>query len=125
MGRRRCRASGVSHAPKAAVLSRRMTAHNSPPFDTQAQGGADGELQRLLRIELMFKRKKGEVFAVYEFGTGLTPDSDEAVRLGTLAQVRLLLRVAAPRACYARVVRNPRTCTSVRTVHTSPTDHAC
>ena len=26
--------SGVSHAPKAAVLSRRMTAHNSPPFDT-------------------------------------------------------------------------------------------
>ena len=52
----------------------------------------EGDFQALIRIEVSFKRKKGEYFACYDFGTSITPDSDQMVRIGTLALIRLLLR---------------------------------
>ena len=54
-------------------------------------------------MEIKFTRKKGENFACYDFGTVLTPDSDEMVRLGTVAMLRLLLAAASFRACYAEL----------------------
>ena len=52
-------------------------------------------------FELFFRRLKGSYFSNVQFGTSVTPDSDEMVRLGTVALCRLLLRTAAPKAVYA------------------------
>ena len=41
-----------------------------------------------IRMEVLYKRTKGHYFANYEFGNAITPDSDEMVRLGTVALVR-------------------------------------
>lgn len=60
-------------------------------------------LGKCLTMEVRFNRKKGEYFACYDFGTGITPDSDEMVRIGTLAMVRLLLATGAFRACYQKL----------------------
>ena len=62
-------------------------------------GGAgvltEGDFEALCRMEVSFKRKKGEYFACYDFGTAITPDSDQMVRIGTVAMIRLLVRCAA------------------------------
>jgi hypothetical protein len=63
----------------------------------------DKEMETLLRMEITFERKKGEYFACYDFGTAITPDSDEMVRIGTLAMIRLLIATASLRACYAKL----------------------
>ena len=63
----------------------------------------EGGFEARLRMEIKFDRKKGEYYAVYEFGTAITPDSDQMVRIGTLALVRLLLRCGSFRACYAKL----------------------
>ena len=55
------------------------------------------------RMEVVFKRKKGEYFACYDFGTAITPDSDQMVRIGVVALIRLQLRTASYRACYAKL----------------------
>ena len=55
------------------------------------------------RMEVTFARKKGEYYACYEFGTAITPDSDQMTRIGTLAMVRLLLRCGSFRACYSKL----------------------
>ena len=60
-------------------------------------------LGKFLSMEVKFNRKKGEYYACYDFGTGITPDSDEMVRMGTLAMVRLLLATGAFRACYQKL----------------------
>ena len=60
-------------------------------------------LGKFLTMEVRFNRKKGEYYACYDFGTGITPDSDEMVRIGTLAMVRLLLATGAFRACYQKL----------------------
>ena len=70
-------------------------------------GGAgvmtEGDFEALIRMEVTFARKKGEYYACYEFGTAITPDSDQMVRIGTLAMVRLLLRCGSFRACYSKL----------------------
>ena len=75
--------------------------------DAGETGGArvvtEGDFEALCRMEVTFKRKKGEYFACYEFGNALTPDSDQMIRIGTLAVLRLLLRCGSFRACYARL----------------------
>ena len=58
---------------------------------------------KFVTMEVKFNRKKGEYFACYDFGTGITPDSDEMVRMGTLAMVRLRLATGAFRACYQKL----------------------
>jgi hypothetical protein len=63
----------------------------------------EGDFEALCRMEITFKRKKGEYFACYDFGTGITPDSDQMVRIGTLAMIRLLLRCGSFRACYKKL----------------------
>ena len=63
----------------------------------------DGGFLARVRGEVQFKRSKGEYFACYEFGTALSPDSDEMVRLCTVGIVRLLIRTASFRACYSRL----------------------
>ena len=50
-------------------------------------------------MEVLFKRKKGEYFACYDFGTAITPDSDQMARIGVVALIRLQLRTASYRAC--------------------------
>jgi len=60
---------------------------------------SDQDVQKLLRMEISFERKKGEYFACYDFGTAITPDS-EMIRIGTLAMIRLQLATASFRACY-------------------------
>ena len=49
------------------------------------QGGAqtEGAFRALCRMQVTFKRKKGEYFACYEFGNALTPDSDQMIRIGS------------------------------------------
>ena len=47
----------------------------------------DEDVQMLLRMEITFGRKMGEYFACYDFGTAITPDSDEMVRIGTVAMI--------------------------------------
>ena len=42
----------------------------------------EGDFEALCRMEVTFKRKKGEYFACYEFGNALTPDSDQMIRGG-------------------------------------------
>ncbi len=54
-----------------------------------------------MKAEVSFKRTKGGYFAAYDFGTTLAPDSDETMRLCTVGLVRLLVRTASFRACYA------------------------
>ena len=70
-------------------------------------GGAgvmtEGDFEALIRMEVTFARKKGEYYACYEFGTAITPDSDQMTRIGTLAMVRLLLRCGSFRACYSKL----------------------
>ena len=70
-------------------------------------GGAgvmtEGDFEALIRMEVTFARKKGEYYACYEFGTAITPDSDQMVRIGTLAMVRLLLRCGSFMACYSKL----------------------
>ena len=70
-------------------------------------GGAgvmtEGDFEALIRMEVTFARKKGEYYACYEFGTAITPDSDQMMRIGTLAMVRLLLRCGSFRACYSKL----------------------
>jgi len=56
-------------------------------------------------FEIFFQRAKGQYFSNLQFGTCVTPDSDEMVRLGTVALCRLLLRTAAPKAVYAKLSR--------------------
>ena len=70
-------------------------------------GGAqtEGAFRALCRMQVTFKRKKGEYFAHYAFGTSITPDSDQMLRIGTLALLRLLLRCGSFRGCYARLSR--------------------
>ena len=63
----------------------------------------EGDFEALLRMEVTFARKKGEYYACYEFGTAITPDSDQMMRIGTLAMVRLLLRCGSFRACYSKL----------------------
>ena len=63
----------------------------------------EGDFEALCRMEITFKRKKGEYFACYEFGTAITVDSDQMVRIGTLAMIRLLLRCGSFRACYKKL----------------------
>ena len=63
----------------------------------------EGDFEALCRMEITFKRKKGEYFACYDFGTAITPDSDQMVRIGTLAMIRLMLRCGAFRACYGKL----------------------
>ena len=63
----------------------------------------EGDFEALIRMEVSFKRKKGEYFACYDFGTSITPDSDQMVRIGTLAMIRLLLRCGSFRACYKKL----------------------
>ena len=63
----------------------------------------EGDFEALSRMEVTFRRKKGEYYAKYEFGTSLTPDSDQMMRIGTLAMVRLLLRCGSFRACYSKL----------------------
>ena len=63
----------------------------------------EGDFEALIRMEVSFKRKKGEYFACYDFGTSITPDSDQMVRIGTLALIRLLLRCGSFRACYKKL----------------------
>ena len=43
----------------------------------------EGDFEALCRMEVTFKRKKGEYFACYEFGNALTPDSDQMIRIGS------------------------------------------
>ena len=45
----------------------------------------EGAFRALCRMQVTFKRKKGEYFAHYAFGTSITPDSDQMLRIGTLA----------------------------------------
>lgn len=59
----------------------------------------EGDFEALCRMEVTFKRKKGEYFACYDFGTAITPDSDQMVRIGTVGMVRLMLR------CYGVNIR--------------------
>ena len=70
-------------------------------------GGAgvmtEGDFEALIRMEVTFARKKGEYYACYEFGTAITPDSDQMVRIGTLGMIRLLFRCSSFRACYAKL----------------------
>ena len=70
-------------------------------------GGAgvttEGDFEAFIRMEVTFARKKGEYYACYEFGTAITPDSDQMMRIGTLAMVRLLLRCGSFRACYSKL----------------------
>ena len=70
-------------------------------------GGAgvmtEGDFEALIRMEVTFARKKGEYYACYKFGTAITPDSDQMMRIGTLAMVRLLLRCGSFRACYSKL----------------------
>ena len=56
---------------------------------------------RCSMVEVVAK-EKGEYFSMYNFGTCITPDSDELVRTGTVAMrmLRLLVATAAFRACY-------------------------
>ena len=48
-------------------------------------GGAgvttEGDFEALIRMEVTFARKKGEYYACYEFGTAITPDSDQMKRI--------------------------------------------
>ena len=67
------------------------------------QSLTDEHVQMMLRMEITFERKKGEYFACYDFGTAITPDSDEMVRVGTLAMIRLQLVTASYAACYAKL----------------------
>ena len=75
-------------------------------------------LGKFLSMEVKFNRKKGEYYACYDFGTGITPDSDEMVRMGTLAMVRLLLATGAFRACvtksWMRRIRRRRRCCAMK-----------
>ena len=70
-------------------------------------GGAgvltEGDFEALCRMEVSFKRKKGEYFACYDFGTAITPDSDQMVRIGTVAMIRLLVRCGSFLACYSKL----------------------
>ena len=66
------------------------------------------------RIEVRFQRKKGMYFAVYSFGTALTPDSHEMLRLCTVGMLRLLARTGSFRACYAKL--EPATANRLRLV---------
>jgi hypothetical protein len=52
-------------------------------------------------MDIIFARVKGHYFAHMAFGTSVTPDSDEMVRLATAALLRLLLATGAPRAVYS------------------------
>jgi hypothetical protein len=61
------------------------------------------DTKKLLRMEITFERKKGEYYACYDFGTAITPDSDEMVRIGTLAMIRLQLRTASFAAYYSKL----------------------
>ena len=63
----------------------------------------EGDFEALCRMEITFKRKKGEYFGCYDFGTAITADSDQMVRIGTLAMIRLLLRCGSFRACYKKL----------------------
>ena len=63
----------------------------------------DGEVTASFYFEVAFERVKGQYFSNTSFGTAVTPDSDEAVRLATAGLLRLLLRTAAPRAVYAKL----------------------
>ena len=78
----------------------------TPPLKTSSLKINPDALRMLIEgkpfttMEIRFARKKGEMFACYDFGTVLTPDSDEMVRLGTVAMLRLLLATASFRACY-------------------------
>ena len=65
----------------------------------------EGDFEALIRMEVTFARKKGEYYACYEFGTAITPDSDQMIRLGTVAMLRLLVRCGSFRACYAHLSR--------------------
>jgi hypothetical protein len=60
-------------------------------------------IERLTRLELTYRRKKGAYFASCEFGTSVSPDSGEFVRLGTASVLRLMLVVGAYRKCYAKL----------------------
>ena len=68
----------------------------------------EGDFEALIRMEVTFARKKGEYYACYEFGTAITPDSDQMMRIGTLAMVRLLLRCGSFRACYSKLSEYPQ-----------------
>ena len=63
----------------------------------------EGDFEALCRMEVSFKRKKGEYFACYDFGTAITPDSDQMVRIGTVAMIRLLVRCGSFLACYSKL----------------------
>jgi hypothetical protein len=41
-----------------------------------------------IRMEIVYDRTKGQYFVSYVFGNAITPDSDEMIRLGTVALVR-------------------------------------
>jgi hypothetical protein len=49
----------------------------SPDAYRMSVDNPDGVTESLLRMETKFERKKGEYFASYDFGTSVTPDSDE------------------------------------------------
>ena len=53
--------------------------------------------------QVKFDRNKGQYFTNYIFGTAITPDSDEMVRLGTVSLLRLLRRTASFKAVYQKL----------------------
>ena len=63
----------------------------------------EGGFRTNCQMELTFNRKYRKYFAWYAFGVAITADSDQMVRIGTLALRRLLLRCGSFRACYAQL----------------------
>ena len=108
-------AGGVSASPLTPSPDARCGRHEVPPLrmsdlridmDNELGGAqTEGAFRALCRMQVTFKRKKGEYFAHYAFGTSITPDSDQMLRIGTLALLRLLLRCGSFRGCYARLSR--------------------
>ncbi|EOD32703.1 hypothetical protein EMIHUDRAFT_230488 [Emiliania huxleyi CCMP1516] len=54
-------------------------------------------------FELIYQRAKGQYFSNVQYGTCVTPDSDEMIRLGTVTLQRLMVRTAAAKAVYANL----------------------
>ena len=75
-------------------------------------------------MEVSFERVKGQYFAHSSVGTAITPDSDEALRLGTVGLLRLLLRTAAPRAVYAKLADTPGAVEALRRKVDAPEGYA-
>ena len=63
----------------------------------------EGGFEACGKMSAVFERKKGSYFEDCEYGTSLTPDSDQTVRIGVVAMQRMLVRCAAYRACYAKL----------------------